>query len=155
MKNLTRIMIAIAVFVSGVALVPFVGMPTTGFRWQQYADAYIPMTLEINHTEGTPGSYFSVFGTNFTPDSQITILVNSLELGQVTSDSTGNFMFIINTFGAEMGNYIVSTNMDTNPYVAFVLEDQGFMHPKEGEGPEFSLPSDIASRLLHLPLIHR
>ena len=62
MKYITRIAIALSVLISGLALVPFMGLPTQGFNWQRYAGVYNPATLQVNHDTGAPGSFFTVFG---------------------------------------------------------------------------------------------
>jgi plastocyanin len=39
----TRILIALAILLSGMALLPYVALPNEGFRWQRFADAYVPL----------------------------------------------------------------------------------------------------------------
>lgn len=42
MTRYTRIVIALAIFLSGLALVPYAALPSQPFRWQQFLDAYRP-----------------------------------------------------------------------------------------------------------------
>jgi hypothetical protein len=41
MNRLPRLVIALAVLLSGLALVPYVGLPAAAFNWQRYAGAYL------------------------------------------------------------------------------------------------------------------
>lgn len=48
MKKHHRIMIAFTVFLSGMALVPFVAFPSEQISWQQFEDVYQPPTTEVD-----------------------------------------------------------------------------------------------------------
>jgi hypothetical protein len=65
MKYVPRILIALAVLLSGMALIPFVGLPQEPFNWQQFAGVYTDPALTINHTQGEPGSFFTLTGFNY------------------------------------------------------------------------------------------
>jgi len=81
-KNIIRILIAMGVFFSGVLLVPAMGLPRVGFNWQRYAGVYNPASLEINHPSGSPGSYFTVTGSNFSPETTVSVSANGFVLGE-------------------------------------------------------------------------
>jgi hypothetical protein len=146
---------AFVVFFSSAALAPFVGLPTEGYRWQPYADAYTPAMLDINHTSGMPGSFFTVTGTNFPPDSTLTVLANSFVLGTVQTDSAGGFVFLIDTTGADPGFYVITTDLPNSPLVRFLLSLDEPLYPQEGEGTIFTLPSGIGQIPINLPIIMR
>jgi plastocyanin len=57
MQKHARILIALAIFLSGMALVPFVAFPSAAITWQQFADAYEPSDKEV-----------SIEGFAFVPD---------------------------------------------------------------------------------------
>lgn len=57
MKRQARTLIALAIFLSGMALVPFVAFPSEAISWQQFADAYQPADKEV-----------SIEGFAFVPD---------------------------------------------------------------------------------------
>jgi hypothetical protein len=40
MKKVARLIIALVILLSGVTLVPAIGLPAQGFNWQLYAGAY-------------------------------------------------------------------------------------------------------------------
>jgi len=42
MKRFSRLLVAIAIVISGVALMPFIALPATPFGWQRYAAVYQP-----------------------------------------------------------------------------------------------------------------
>jgi len=48
MKNLPRLFIALIIFASGLALVPYVSLSSEPFSWQKYADAYQPGPVQVN-----------------------------------------------------------------------------------------------------------
>jgi hypothetical protein len=117
--------VAFVIFVSGAALVPLVGLPSEGYRWQTYADAYQPLLIQINYETGSPGSFFTLTGFNFPPDEDVAILVNGTVIGDVTTDSSGGFIFLIDTAGAEPGYYFVTTDEPDSPVARIWLtEDQ-------------------------------
>ena len=47
MSKYRRILIAVSIVVSGMALLPFVAFPSEQIRWQQFGDAYQPPTTEV------------------------------------------------------------------------------------------------------------
>ncbi len=48
MKNWSRLFIALSIFVSGLALIPYVSLSSEPFSWQKYADAYQPGPVQVN-----------------------------------------------------------------------------------------------------------
>lgn len=155
MKNKSRVLIAFGIFLVGAALIPFVGLPQEGFSWQRYAGAYLPETLEINYTTGSPGSFFTVNGYNFSPDDDVSILANGNLIGTVTADSNGDLIFLIRTTGADTGFYIISTNIIDGSQVSFRLSPDAPLRSQEGVGPILPLPMGIAYQLIHLPFINK
>ena len=155
MKDVIKILLALGVLLSGVALVPVVGLPTQGFSWQRYAGAYTPATLSINHASGQPGSFFSVDGANFTPDSTLDISVNGLLLGSVAADSNGNLVFMLDSTGADPGFYLVEASGGESAAAQLTLEDAAPLWSQEGVGPVFALPSGIATHRVLMPVIIR
>lgn len=163
MKNYSRILIAVGIFLVGAALIPFVGLPQDGFNWQRYADAYVPMSMEINHNTGRPGSFFTVRGYNFSQDDSvsspadtISIMANGTLLGTVNTDSNGDLIFLIETPDADTGYYIISTNIVDGPEISFRLSPDAPLWVKEDDVDTiFPLPPGIAYQLVHLPIINK
>lgn len=48
MRWYPRLLIALAILVSGVALTPRIALPKERFTWQQFADAYEPTPVEVS-----------------------------------------------------------------------------------------------------------
>ena len=155
MKNIIRLLIAFSVVLVGLAMVPVIGLPTTGYRWQTYADAYLPVTLEVNYTSGQPGSFFTFMGSNYPPNYTVTILVNDTVLGDVTTDGNGDIIFLIDSSGADIGHYFVTTDEPDSSTAEFWLGQNVPLRPQEGDGTVFSLPAGIAYTIWYLPVTVR
>jgi hypothetical protein len=54
MNRLQRLVIALAILLSGLALVPYIALPSEKLVWQRYADAYQPP-----HTQFLPSIHVS------------------------------------------------------------------------------------------------
>ena len=53
-----------------------------------------PPSLTINYPNGQPGSFFTITGWNFPPDSQATLSINGQVITNTLSvDPTGSFIF--------------------------------------------------------------
>lgn len=154
MKNTYRIVFALTVLLSGVALAPVVGLPTAGFSWQRYASVYTPQTLEINHQSGSPGSFFTISGTNYPSAAMVTISANGVVLGDVAADLDGNLIFLIDSAGAQPGYYHIQAGSG-GPFVQILLDPQDTQWPQEASAAVLSLPADIALQVIFLPHINR
>lgn len=152
MNNLPRILIALLVLLSGLALIPFVGLPEEPFNWQQFAGVYTEPGLAIDHTEGAPGSFFTVTGFNYPPEEDFDVLVNGVKIGEVTSGPAGGFTFQIDTTGADPGTYDVKVGA---PSVRFWLVFGAPTWPPQGDGLVFSLPAGIDLHFIYFPLVFR
>ena len=153
MKNLVRTLIAISVFLSGVALVPFMGLPSEGFNWQRYADAYNPSALDVNHTSGSPGSFFTISGINFSADTMVSIYANGTPLGDLQVSGSGDFQFLINSSGADTGFYLIEVVGNESAATQIILNADEPLWPQENEGSVFNLPVGIAEQLIFMPVI--
>lgn len=153
MRTRYRVLLSMLVFLLGVALIPVVGLPAAGFNWQRFANVYVPMTLEIDHTHGQPGSFFTLTGTNYAVDAALEVHVNGVFVGTVQSDSSGSLLFVLSTAGAEPGVYTVVVGQVSEVYVRFELDEQAPLWPQEVEAPVLTLPTDIANYLIFMPVI--
>jgi hypothetical protein len=155
MRKFHRIVLALAVLISGVALLPAIGLPVEGFSWQRYANVYQHATLEINHDTGQPGSFFAITGSNFSPNAGATITANGTHLGTVQTDSNGDLAFNIDSTGAELGLYVILATTGESATTRFTLVAEGNLWPLEGTGPVLTLPPDIAGNPIYLPITNR
>jgi photosystem II stability/assembly factor-like uncharacterized protein len=113
---------------------------------------YVP-SLEINYTTGAPGSFFTIIGDNYPPDSTIKISVNNQLLGTVQSDPSGALEFLFETSQADEGTYIVDAAVNPGASVRFKLNSNDPLRPQEGSGPIIEIPAGIAIDFIYLPLI--
>ncbi len=155
MKYITRIAITLVVFLIGVGLIPVMGLPTQGFNWQRYAGVYNPATLQVNHTVGAPGSFFTVFGGNFSPNSQVSVFANGVSLGDLQSNDAGELMFLINSSGADLGYYMIEAIGNEGAATLIILSEDAPVWLPENEAIVFNLPVGIAQQLLFMPLINK
>jgi len=158
MKQYRRLFIALAIFMSGLALIPYVSLSSEPFGWQMFADVYEPEvpTLDINFTNGRPGSFFTLAGSNFPPDDTATVLVNSNALGSVNTDAKGELMFILSTSNAEAGFYLVTATGNPDASTSFQLDPDAPLRAKDGTVPEFEVPAGSAfTEFVYLPLVLR
>lgn len=153
MKNILRIMIALGVFFSGVIFVPAMGLPRVGFNWQRYAGVYNPASLQINHPSGSPGSYFTITGTGFSPETVVNVVANGVLLGELDTSETGDLLFLINSGGADVGYYQIEVTGNEAAATQLILDGEDPTWPVEDEGPVFNLPAGIAQQVLFMPVI--
>jgi hypothetical protein len=153
LKRTYPLLLAVLVLLSGLALVPVMGLPSAGFRWQFYANSYVLTTLEVNHPSGAPGSFFTVTGTNYPLSTTVTIFVNGADVGDVPTDEDGNLEFVIDTTGAELGTYTVWASPVPSVFTRFVLEQDADQWPQEGTAPVIQLPADLARELIFAPVV--
>jgi hypothetical protein len=138
----TRGLIALVILLSGLALIPFVNLPTEAIGWQRFAGVY-DAVLTINYPDGIAGSYFTITGQNFPAESMAGVFLNDREIGAVPTDSGGNLNFIISTFNLDPGVYTVVATVHANATasVGFEILAEGPLRPREGSGPViYALP---------------
>jgi len=100
--------------------------------------------LSINHASGGPGSFFTITGHGFPPNRTATFVVNSYTLGDVAMDAAGDCLFLLDTEQADEGRYVVSATVDRSASTSFVIASGEPVHPQEGSGTVFQVPSGIA-----------
>lgn len=117
---------------------------------------YVPASLAINYTTGAPNSFFTLTGSNFPGDNMATILVNGYTLGTVPADSSGDFVFLLNTDQADEGYYIVTATVNPSVSVIFMLDSTEPIRSQEGSGTIFNIPGGIAyTHIVYLPLVRK
>ncbi len=153
MKNIIRLLAALFVLLTGMAFLPFVGLPVQGFNWERYAQVYNTAELEINHPSGSPGSFFTVEGKDFAPNSTVNIYINEIFMGIDQTDSDGELTFILDTTGADPGIYkvrVASTRVGTT---MFRLDPDEPQWPQEDSGKVITIPAGIGLEQFLLPII--
>jgi plastocyanin len=136
MQKLARILIALTIFLSGMALLPFAAFPSDRITWQQFADAYEPADKEVS-IEGlafVPDSILVVPGTTvrWTNNDNVTHTVTSDPAGLFNSgplqpgesfeyrfDAPGSYSYIC-TIHPSMTGAVIVLDPDLTVYLPFV-----------------------------------
>lgn len=154
-KSPTVFLIAF-VLLTGLVLIPFVGVQGRTFRWQNYVGVYEDAVLLIDHAIGVPGSYFHVSGAGFNPQASASVTVNDVSLGNVETDAGGELEFNLDTGAAGLGRYEIRVEQGGDaPTAVFFLVRYGDVHPLDGQGPIFDVPAGIGQPFLYLPVLRR
>lgn len=150
-EQIVRLTITLAILLSGVALLPFVGMPAGAISWESLANTYTPV-LTVNENSGAPGSLFALSGSDYPPSTTATVYVNGGARGQIEIDDQGGATFVLNTLGAAPGSYNVTLEVDSNASATVsieLVEDGETVTPPPG----FEGPTIFINRLVFLPVI--
>jgi YVTN family beta-propeller protein len=114
----------------------------------------LPPALAINYPNGRPGSYFTITGTNFPPNSSATLAVNGTPLAPtITTNATGGFVVIVTTAGAAPGYYVVTMTAASSASAAFTLDETQPLRARAGDGPLFELPREAEVHVVVLPFL--
>ncbi len=124
--------------------------------------------ITINYNNGSPGSAFTIRGSNFPLTSTLSITINGHVVGTIAVDGVGGFVFQLNTADAGEGLYSVTATVNSsatthlataavNPSATtrFTLDDAAPLRPVEGSGPVIAVPAGIGYRFIYLPLVQR
>jgi hypothetical protein len=103
-----------------------------------------PPAFVINYATGGPGSFFTIAGHGFPAKGKATILVNSHVLGEAATDGAGDCLFLLDTRQAGPGRYLVTTTAHPGTLAGFAVAAGEPVHPQEGSGTVFPIPSGIA-----------
>lgn len=151
MVKIGRILIALAILLSGVAMIPYIELPTGQLGWELYAGVY-DASLTSNYDTGRQGSFFTFTGMNFPPNSLTTITAagpaeqGGVEvLGSVMAGSDGSFVFLLDTDWADPGVYVLNATVDANAAASDSIEitPNAPLRPAEGAGQIFYLGGQI------------
>ena len=120
-----------------------------------YWDSALVPALNINYDSGSPGSFFTLTGTNYPPNSTAMISINGHVIHTLFTDGSGNIEFVFNTNQADVGYYEVTVSVNPSANTAFELAQNEPQRTKEGTAPEVEVPEDIAITKVYLPLVMR
>ncbi|MEZ4642058.1 MAG: hypothetical protein R3E31_04840 [Chloroflexota bacterium] len=152
-EQLIRLSLTLGILLCGMAMVPFVDLEAAPISWERLAGVYEP-ELEVNESSGTPGSLFAFTGSNYPPGSEAAVYVNGEFFGTVMVDGSGQATFLINSAGANLGQYNVTLEVDINASATQSIEltaDGQLVVPPSGfNGPVFDL-----GNVLYLPIIQQ
>ena len=114
-------------------------------------------TLSINYSNGKPGSFFVILGSNFPAGGTATISVNGQMLtNTVTVNSLGGFALQLDTSQADNGYYSVVATVNPSASTSFNVDSAFPLRSQEESAPILSVPSGIAfTKFLYLPIVQR
>lgn len=151
--QVTHALLTLAILLSGVALIPFVGIPAEAISWENLAGVYAP-ELSVNANSGAPGSVFAFTGSGYPANEVATVFVDGQALGTVLTDGSGMARFKLNTAGVPLGQYNVTLEVDVNASatqsITLVADGAQVLPPPGFEGPTFNL-----GQLIYLPIISK
>jgi branched-chain amino acid transport system substrate-binding protein len=113
--------------------------------------------LSINYRNGSPDSYFTLTGSYFPPSSQATVSINSFSVdGPIVVNSTGGFVFRLDTTAADEGRYFVTAAVNPSATTSFELGEGAPLRSLEGDGSVITVPAGIAyTQFIQLPIVRR
>lgn len=153
MKNWLRLVLAFGVFFVGAALIPVVGLPAQGFNWQQFAGVYQVPALLSNFPDGQPGSFFTVDGVNFSPNTLVTVLSNDVVLGAVQTSSLGELQFLLDSTNTGTGFYKIRASGSEASETLIWIDPGKPLRAKQNEGVTFALASSQPQHLVFMPSV--
>jgi CSLREA domain-containing protein len=120
------------------------------------AAAAAPQIL-LDYTDGAPGSFFTLTGLGYPPESHAVLTINGHVFTEpVLTSPEGEFRLLLDTSQSGSGYYMLTVWVGESASALFHLEDGLPLHPQDGEGPVYPLPGGIAyAPPLYLPLVIR
>ena len=118
-------------------------------------DSILTPSITINYTSGSPGSFFTIVGTDYPPNSTAVISVNGQAVETLFTDDSGGFEFVLDTAQASTGFYEITVKVNPEASTTFELTAAGEQHPKESEAVLVTVPSGIASHYVYIPNVRR
>jgi hypothetical protein len=141
-ENLIRGVVALVILLSGVAMIPFINLPSEKIGWDLFAGVYTPELTAIE-TSGAPGSVFAFTGSNYPPNTTAQLFIDGVQSGEVQIDENGGSTFLLNTVWAAAGQYNITLEVDINASATQaieLIEGGTLVTPPAGfPGPEFSI----------------
>ncbi len=103
-----------------------------------------PPSLTINYTNGAPGSYFNITGSDYPPNENASVSINGTSLGDITASGTGTFTITLSTSNAGEGIYYITVSVNPQATTRFTLDASDPSRLKEGNYEIFDVPAGIA-----------
>ncbi|MCX7855097.1 MAG: ABC transporter substrate-binding protein [Anaerolineae bacterium] len=128
--------------------------PDLAGRWDAFAVPDSP-DLQINYSEGAPGSYFNVTGSGFPPNRTAFVLANDHILGQMSVNPDGTIAFTLSTGEAQEGEYHLRVSVNPAAGVPFTLTATAPVREREGDLPVIEVPAGLIKFYTYLPLVMR
>jgi hypothetical protein len=118
-------------------------------------DSVLTPSLTINHSIGRPGSFFTIVGTNYPPNSTALVVLNGITIDTLFTDDTGYLEFVLDTAQAGTGFYEITVKVNPQASTTFELTPDGVQHPLESTAPQLIVPSGTGFKKVYLPQLQR
>ena len=127
----------------------------TEVAFDNFVQAPIAPTLQIDHAAGAPGSVFVVTGSGYPPNSTATIQINGVLLpNHVSVDAMGLFEFQLDAAEANEGWYMVTASVNPSASAVFAVDATAPLYQPDSTGPKIDIPQGIAlTHAVFLPTI--
>ena len=107
-----------------------------------WSSALVP-SLMINYPDGKPGSFFTLIGTNYPPNSTALITINGRAIETLFTDATGRLEFVFDTSLAGTGLYEVTVKVNPQATVVFHLTESAPLRTQESTAGTVQVPEKI------------
>jgi peptide/nickel transport system substrate-binding protein len=115
-------------------------------------DSALVPSLNINYPDGQPGSFFTLVGTHYPPNSTALISINAHAINTLFTDANGRFECVLDTSQAGFGIYEVTVKVNPEASTTFALKANAELRPVESAAPQIVVPSKISNNYLYLPV---
>ena len=130
-------------------LTRFADFPDDAGKWDEFSADPNPI-LEINYGTGAPGSFFTLTGSLYPPNSTARVYVGDDFVAEIAVDSSGDFVVVLDTTYLFEGTYDVLIKINPAAIVQFELTEAA---PKrKNEDPDKPLLT-VPVNSFYLPLI--
>jgi len=134
----------------------FEDFPDEAGKWDAFIGLSTKPVIFLNHVKGGPGSFFTIFGQNYPPSGNGSLLINGHVIATgVPVDVNGNFEFILSTDEADIGGYEVTFTVNPSSTTFFRLVPTEPIHLQAGTGTIYAVPEGMAIYYAYLPMITR
>ncbi len=115
--------------------------------WAEKVIGFSPQqTVTLNNNRAKAGSVLHLVGAHFPADAKGWLEVNGNVLGEVYTDSAGQFSGILLTNGADDGYYKLTVNVELQTaWTDFILDSTSPLIPQEGTGSVYQLLPGIVT----------
>jgi hypothetical protein len=113
--------------------------------------------LTVNYSTGSPGSEFTVTGSNYPPNSLASVTINGRAVAEaIPVNGAGGFTFQLATVAADEGLYQITASVNPSAHARFRLDALAPLRSAEGNGESIAVPGGIAyDEFIYLPAMRR
>lgn len=117
-----------------------------------------PATLMVNYATAQVGSTLTLIGSGLPYSSTLPLLINgTMVTDTIQVNPSGELIIYLTTSGADNGAYQLQLGNPPVATVSFLLQERAALHPAEGGGTTYAIPTGIGQPIheLYLPVVGR